>query len=57
MCRINAAVKTQIAAGGLKGALLQRAVDAKLHYWRENGQVTHAVYDALVFKKVSRSGI
>lgn len=50
--RINAAVKTQIAAGGLKGALLQRAVDAKLHYWRENGQVTHAVYDALVFKKI-----
>ena len=50
--RINAAIKTQLAAGGLKGALLKKAVDAKLHNWRTTGQVTHKVYDALVFRKV-----
>jgi hypothetical protein len=50
--RINAAIKTQLAAGGLKGALLKKAVDAKLHNWRTTGQVTHRVYDALVFRKV-----
>jgi long-chain acyl-CoA synthetase len=51
--RINAAIKTQLAAGGLKGALLKKAVDAKLHNWRTTGEVTHRVYDALVFRKVS----
>jgi hypothetical protein len=51
--RINAAIKTQLAAGGLKGALLKKAVDAKLENWRTTGQVTHRVYDALVFRKVS----
>jgi hypothetical protein len=50
--RINAAIKTQLAAGGLKGALLKKAVDAKLHNWRTTGEVTHKLYDALVFRKV-----
>lgn len=50
--RINAAIKTQLAAGGLKGALLKKAVDAKLENWRTTGQVTHRLYDALVFRKV-----
>jgi long-chain acyl-CoA synthetase len=39
-------------AGGLKGALLTRAVNAKLEHWRNTGEVTHKVYDALVFRKV-----
>lgn len=50
--RINAAIKTQLAAGGLKGALLKKAVDTKLHNWRTTGEVTHRLYDALVFRKV-----
>jgi acyl-CoA synthetase (AMP-forming)/AMP-acid ligase II len=53
--RINAAIKTQLAAGGLKGALLKKAVDAKLHKWRTTGEVTHKLYDALVFRKVRQS--
>ena len=52
--RINAAIKTQLAAGGLKGALLKKAVDAKLHNWRTTGEVTHRLYDALVFRKVDQ---
>lgn len=52
MSRINAAIKTQLAAGGLKSALLKKAVDAKLQNWRATGQVTHRIYDALVFRKV-----
>lgn len=54
-CRINAAIKTQLAAGGLKGALLKKAVDAKLHNWRTTGEVTHRLYDALVFRKVNNT--
>ncbi|KAK8865621.1 hypothetical protein IAR55_000765 [Kwoniella newhampshirensis] len=50
--RIHAAVKTQMKAGGLKGALLTKAVDTKLANWRETGRVTHPVYDALVFRKI-----
>lgn len=41
-----------MSAGGLKGALLTRAVNTKLENWRKTGSVTHAVYDALVFRKV-----
>lgn len=51
--RIHAAIKTQMSAGGLKGALLTKAVNAKLENWRTKGEVKHAVYDALVFRKVS----
>ncbi|WWC88193.1 uncharacterized protein L201_003098 [Kwoniella dendrophila CBS 6074] len=50
--RIHSAVKTQMDAGGLKGALLRKAVDAKLANWRETGSVTHPVWDALVFRKI-----
>lgn len=52
-CSIHAAIKTQMAAGGLKGALLTKAVNAKLENWRTKGEVKHTVYDALVFRKVS----
>jgi long-chain acyl-CoA synthetase len=50
--RIHAAIKSQMAAGGLKGALLTKAVNAKLENWRTKGEVKHTVYDALVFRKV-----
>ena len=39
-------------AGGLKGALLTRAYDAKLYYLKETGDVHHRLWDALVFRKV-----
>lgn len=41
-------------SGGLKGALLTKAVNTKLANWRETGEVTHPIYDALVFRKVSK---
>ena len=50
--RLHAAIKAQMSAPGLKGALLTRAVQTKLAKWRETGQVTHAVYDVLVFRKI-----
>nr|XP_019007614.1 long-chain acyl-CoA synthetase [Kwoniella pini CBS 10737]OCF46395.1 long-chain acyl-CoA synthetase [Kwoniella pini CBS 10737] len=50
--RIHAAVRTQMDAGGLKGALLKKAVEAKLANWRETGSVTHPLWDALVFRKI-----
>jgi hypothetical protein len=53
MPRIYAAVQTQINAGGLKGALLNKAVNTKLANWRANGEVKHTLYDVLVFRKVS----
>lgn len=43
-----------MAAGGLKGALLTRAVNAKLANWRQTGSVKHTLYDALVFRKVRK---
>jgi len=52
--RIHAAVKTQMNAGGLKGALLTRAINTKLDNWRKTGEVKHSLYDALVFRKVRR---
>lgn len=51
---IHAAVKGQMDSGGLKGALLTKAVNTKLARWRETGEVTHPIYDALVFRKVSK---
>jgi hypothetical protein len=42
-------------AGGLKGALLTRAVRTKLEAWRTSGETKHRLYDALVFRKVSYS--
>lgn len=45
-----------MAAGdvpGLKGALFRYAVQTKLYWLRETGTVTHALWDRLVFRKVS----
>lgn len=50
--RIHQAVLAQVAAGGLKGALLQKALTAKIEHFKQTGEVTHRVYDALVFRKV-----
>ena len=52
MGRIHAAVKVQMDAGGLKGALLRKAVEVKLANWRQHGEVKHTLYDILVFRKV-----
>ena len=50
--RVYAAIKLQMEAPGLKGALLRRAVATKLDNWRKYGTVTHPVYDRLVFSKI-----
>ncbi|TYJ55760.1 hypothetical protein B9479_003537 [Cryptococcus floricola] len=50
--RLHGAVTEQMNAGGLKGALLSKAVNAKLARWRETGEVTYPLYDALVFRKI-----
>lgn len=50
--RIHQAIMAQVNGGGLKGALLSRAINTKIEHYRKTGLVTHAVYDALVFRKV-----
>ncbi|KAJ9115720.1 hypothetical protein QFC20_001047 [Naganishia adeliensis] len=50
--RIHQAVLAQVQAGGLKGALLQKALTTKIEHYRQTGEVTHRLYDALVFRKV-----
>ncbi|TYJ55710.1 hypothetical protein B9479_003617 [Cryptococcus floricola] len=50
--RISSAITDQMKAPGLKGALLRKAVATKIANWEETGQVTHTVYDALVFRKI-----
>lgn len=42
---------------GLKGALLRRAIHAKLERLETTGIDTHPVWDRLVFKKVRDSSI
>jgi long-chain acyl-CoA synthetase len=51
--RIHQAVMAQIQAGGVKGALLQKALTTKIENFRRTGEVTHRLYDALVFRKVT----
>jgi long-chain acyl-CoA synthetase len=52
MPSIHSAIKMQMDTPGLKGALLRRAVNTKLANFRATGQITHRVYDALVFRKL-----
>ncbi|WVQ85695.1 hypothetical protein IAT38_007861 [Cryptococcus sp. DSM 104549] len=50
--RIHSAITGQMEGGGLKGALVSKAVNAKLENWRTTGSVHHMIYDALVFRKI-----
>jgi len=36
----------------LLGMLIKKGLDAKMHYLRQDGSVTHKFYDALVFNKI-----
>ena len=50
--RIAALVQAQAAAPGLKGALLRKALAAKIANHDRDGTLTHAIYDRLIFSKV-----
>lgn len=50
--RIAALISGQMATPGLKGALLRKAVAAKMANHDIDASVTHAFYDRLVFNKV-----
>lgn len=50
--RVAALVQAQAAAPGLKGALLRKALAAKMANHDRDGTLTHAVYDRLIFSKV-----
>ena len=57
--RIHQAIMAQTKAGGFKANLLAKAINTKVENYRKTGEVTHTLYDALVFRKVSfnRGGI
>lgn len=47
------AIQTKVkGATGLKGKLLRHAIKTKLENLEEDGEITHKLYDALVFKKM-----
>lgn len=50
--KVFSAIKMQMEAPGLKGALLRRAIATKLANHRATGALTHRVYDLLVFRKL-----
>ncbi|SJX65508.1 related to Long-chain-fatty-acid--CoA ligase 6 [Sporisorium reilianum f. sp. reilianum] len=50
--RVAALVQAQASAPGLKGALLRKALAAKIANHDRDGTLTHAVYDRLIFSKV-----
>lgn len=55
--RIYQTVMATASTPGLKGALLRRAIHAKLERLETTGIDTHPVWDRLVFKKVRDSSI
>jgi hypothetical protein len=50
--RVYASASTALLNGGLKGTLLQKAIDAKIKGLRETGTRDHLLWDRLVFRKV-----
>ncbi|KAG8856572.1 hypothetical protein FRB96_006332 [Tulasnella sp. 330] len=50
--RVYGSVMATARAPGLKGIMFRRAMNAKLYYLKHSGINTHALWDALVFKKV-----
>jgi hypothetical protein len=46
----------QTKAGGFKANLLAKAINTKVENYRKTGEVTHTLYDALVFRKASQKG-
>jgi long-chain acyl-CoA synthetase len=50
--RIAAQIQAQADGPGLKGKLLTTALNAKIDWHDKTGEVTHAFYDRLVFRKV-----
>jgi len=46
----------QTKGGGFKANLLAKAINTKVENYRKTGEVTHTLYDALVFRKVSLRG-
>lgn len=50
--RIAALVEAQAAAPGLKGALLRKAIAAKVANHDRDGTLTHPIYDRLIFSKI-----
>ncbi|KIP07574.1 hypothetical protein PHLGIDRAFT_89325 [Phlebiopsis gigantea 11061_1 CR5-6] len=51
--RIHQAGMAAAALPGVKGALFRRALEAKLQRLRTTGQLTHPLWDRLVFKKIA----
>ena len=50
--RVAGQIQMQMNQPGLKGKLLTKAVETKLANYEANGQVTHWLWDRLVFRKV-----
>ncbi|KAF8321178.1 long-chain-fatty-acid-CoA ligase [Clavulina sp. PMI_390] len=50
--RVYAAASVALQAGGIKGALLGKAIEVKTRQLKTTGVREHALWDALVFKKI-----
>lgn len=50
--RIYAAASAALLNGGVKGALLAKAIEVKTRNLKETGSTDHALWDALVFRKI-----
>lgn len=52
-CRFYDAIRQIFASAiGVKGALMRKALRAKMQAYKETGAITHAVWDRLVFNKI-----